>query len=240
MAGPLITLGLGSLTTSRDYEFLWAEEAGQGPLKLLTESTRVQVPIRVGLVVALAASVIFLRCAFRRLARWKSVCLAISLVAFGGTMVAAAQLRRWVIPAVRGASLSALAAPPFTPAQWSAARDYVRNIPDDWLRPRAFVPYDPHLLDRVTFVGLSVGQLEAVLGQGIASLPPSQSFDLVLAMVPPPRCGSASLTLHTEYNERMELQVTYERVEAGRLTRRFSGRQGRPLAVPAAAELQFR
>ena len=78
-----------------------------------------------------------------------------------------------------------------------------------------FVPFDPLVLDRVTFVGLTLSEVYRALAPGATEFRFAHTFHLSLPMVPPRRCEKASLDLRYEYNARMELEVTQETVRKG-------------------------
>jgi len=112
----------------------------------------------------------------------------------------------------------------FSKREWQvlAKPDYA-TVPFGELRPEGVglvgkpgvIPLDPQLLKRVTFVGLEVTRLEALLGPAAAPWIPNQPFGGVGYRMHPPvdRCHTLALILTFEPDRRQVPVVVSERLE---------------------------
>jgi len=105
----------------------------------------------------------------------------------------------------------------FTDAQWDAAIAEVEKL-EKWLRPAAFIPYDPNLLDRVTFTGLPQERVSRLLFRGGDPWrgPGLRATQLRYVMRPAPRCYECTLVLTLEYDDEMRIIVVREELEPRR------------------------
>lgn len=105
----------------------------------------------------------------------------------------------------------------FTDAQWEAAIAEVEKV-EEWRRPAAFLPYDPKLLDRVTFTGLPQERASRLLFRGGDPWrgPGLQGTYLHYVMRPAPRCYEWTLVLTLEYDDDMRIIVVREVLEPRR------------------------
>jgi hypothetical protein len=100
----------------------------------------------------------------------------------------------------------------FTDEQWEAAIAEVEKL-EKWRRPAAFIPYDPKLLDRVTFTGLPQERVSRLLFRGGGDPwrgPGLHGTYLRYVMRPAPRCYEWTLVLTLEYDDEMRIIVVRE------------------------------